>query len=206
MARPSMAVSALATFAVLLVGCATSGGAAGSPSSAAASSPSSTAVDGEVFDQLFIDMMVPHHESAVAMANVALERSERPEIRQLAEEIVSAQDAEIVQMREWRQAWFGSSETPSMDEMPMLPGMGMEGHDMGGSMDMSAEVDELRRAEPFDPAFLEAMIVHHKSAIQAAELARDQAERPEVRELAESIIAAQEREISQMQTWLDEMS
>ena len=155
------------------------------------------------FDQAFIDMMVPHHESAVAMAEIALERAEHPEIKQLAGEIVAAQESEIEQLRAWRADWFGSDQTPGMEAMPMLPGMEMEGHDMGGTMDMTADVEALREAEPFDKAFIEAMIPHHESAIAAAKLAQAQAEQPEVIELAAEIIAAQEREIAQMQEWLE---
>ncbi len=78
-------------------------------------------------DRAFIDMMVPHHESAMAMAEIAQERAEHPELRQLADDIIAAQSSEITRMRDWREQWFGSSDTPSMEEMPMLPGMSMAG-------------------------------------------------------------------------------
>ena len=58
------------------------------------------------FDKAFIDAMIPHHESAIAMAEVALQESENPEIRRIAEDIVSAQEREIEQMRQWRQEWY----------------------------------------------------------------------------------------------------
>jgi uncharacterized protein (DUF305 family) len=58
------------------------------------------------FDRAFIDAMTPHHESAIAMAEVALQESENPEIRRIAEDIVSAQEREIEQMRRWRQEWY----------------------------------------------------------------------------------------------------
>jgi uncharacterized protein (DUF305 family) len=156
------------------------------------------------FDRMFIDMMVPHHESAVEMARVVLERTERPEMRQLAEEIIEAQEGEIEQLRSWRQEWYGSSDTPSMAEMPMLHGM--PGMDHGTqSMDMAAEVELLRTApEPFDQAFIDAMILHHQSAIDAARLAEQQASRQEIRELAQTIIADQQREIDQMRSWREE--
>ena len=157
-------------------------------------------------DQQFIDMMVPHHESAIAMAELAQERAEHPELQQLADEIIAAQSAEIAQMKGWREEWFGSADTPSMDAMPMLPGMSMPaGHTMnGGTMDMTAEVDGLREAEPFDRSFIDAMIRHHEQAVEAAEIALDQSERDEIRGLAEEIIEAQTREIDQLQTWRDE--
>jgi uncharacterized protein (DUF305 family) len=152
-------------------------------------------------DELFIDMMVPHHEGAVEMARIALERSQRPEIRAMAEEIIAGQDDEIRQMREWRLAWFGSSDTPPMSEMPSMgamPGHGAAGH----AMDMQAEVDALRAAgEPFDLAFIDAMIPHHQSALEAAQLLLESTERQELRQLGEAIITAQQREIDQMLAW-----
>ncbi len=158
------------------------------------------------FDQQFIDMMVPHHQAAVEMAKVARERAERPELRQLADEIIEAQEGEIEQLRAWRKAWFGSDQTPGMDAMPMLPGMDdMGGHSMGEmTTDMTADVEALKTAQDFDRAFVEAMIPHHESAIEAAKLAEQQAEKPEIKELAGEIIAGQEREIAQMRGWLEE--
>ncbi|WP_322815573.1 DUF305 domain-containing protein [Chloroflexus sp.] len=59
------------------------------------------------FDQRFIEAMIPHHEGAIAMARDALEKAEHAEIKTLAEAIISAQEAEIAQMREWLRTWFG---------------------------------------------------------------------------------------------------
>jgi uncharacterized protein (DUF305 family) len=58
------------------------------------------------FDKAFIDAMIPHHQSAIEMAKVAFEQSENPRIKGLAEDIVSAQQAEIEQMERWRQQWY----------------------------------------------------------------------------------------------------
>jgi len=154
-------------------------------------------------DRAFIDMMVPHHESAIAMAEIAQERAEHSELRQLADDIVAAQSAEISQMTDWREEWFGSADTPSMEEMPVPPGMSVPaGHSMsGGTMDMMAEVDGLRDADPFDRAFIDAMIRHHEQAVEAAEIVAAQTERDEVRALAEGIVEAQTREIEQLRDW-----
>jgi uncharacterized protein (DUF305 family) len=62
--------------------------------------------NGKYSDRAFIDAMVPHHQGAVDMAQVALEQTENPEIKELAGNIVSAQQREIEQMRQWRQAWY----------------------------------------------------------------------------------------------------
>lgn len=57
------------------------------------------------FDLEFIKQMIPHHEGAISMANEALQKSENPEIRELAQSIVRSQDMEIKKMREWQLSW-----------------------------------------------------------------------------------------------------
>ncbi|WP_437316164.1 DUF305 domain-containing protein [Sorangium sp. So ce385] len=148
------------------------------------------------FDQQFIDMMAPHHEGAVMMAETAQERAEHPELKAMADEIISAQNQEISQLKSWREQWYGSAETPPVDEMPMLPGME---HD--GMMNMVEANEALKTAEPFDRAFIDAMIPHHEMAIDAAEIALKQSEHAEIETLATGIIEAQQREIEQMKSW-----
>jgi len=58
------------------------------------------------FDKAFIDNMIPHHRSAIEMAEVAYEESENGEIRALASDIVDAQRQEIQQMQDWREEWY----------------------------------------------------------------------------------------------------
>ena len=169
---------------------------------AACARPSSTGT--APFDQQFIDMMVPHHQGAVEMAKVAQQRAQRAEIKTMAEEVIRAQDAEIARMKQWRRAWFGSDQTPPMEKMPMVEGMPAHGggHAAGGTMDMAADVQKLRQApEPFDRAFIDAMIPHHESAIAAAKAAQSNAQRDEIKQLAGEIVTAQEREIAQMKEW-----
>ena len=169
-----------------------------SAKTAATAAPKS---ESSAFDQLFIDMMVPHHEGAVEMARIAQQRAEHPEIKQLAADILRSQDAEISRMRQWRQTWYGSSSTPPMSQMPMVSGMAGMSH-AGQTMDMAADVEHLRTApEPFDVAFIDAMVPHHQSAIEAARVALQQSARPEIQELASSILEAQQREIGQMRAW-----
>jgi uncharacterized protein (DUF305 family) len=60
----------------------------------------------ESFDKAFIDAMIPHHQSAIEMATVALEDSNNPEIREIARNIVGAQKREIAQMQAWREEWY----------------------------------------------------------------------------------------------------
>jgi uncharacterized protein (DUF305 family) len=57
------------------------------------------------FDKEFVRQMVPHHQMAVMMAQMAINRATRPEIRTLAQSIIKSQNAEIAQMQGWQQAW-----------------------------------------------------------------------------------------------------
>ena len=136
------------------------------------------------YDAQFIDSMIAHHEGAIAMANQALQEAERAELKTLAEGIITAQTAEIAQLRAWRNAWY-----PDLAE---TAGMSMAMGDMEISSDTS---------RPFDQRFIEAMIAHHEGAIAMAKDAQQKAEHQEIRELSQAIITAQESEIEQMKQW-----
>jgi uncharacterized protein (DUF305 family) len=145
--------------------------------------------NGKYSDRAFIDAMVPHHQGAVEMAEVALENAEHEEIKQLSRNIISSQQAEIEELKAIKQEEFGTSEVPmemSEGEMRM---MGM------------TDPAELANKDPFDKAFIDAMIPHHQSAIEMAQVAIRESDNPEIRTLAEDIVEAQTREIAQMQGW-----
>lgn len=61
---------------------------------------------GADFDKAFITEMIVHHEGAVKMAEMALEKGQHAEIKTMANAIISAQTAEITQMRGWLNSWF----------------------------------------------------------------------------------------------------
>ena len=149
--------------------------------------------NGEYSDERFIDAMAPHHQGAVEMAEVALENAEHQELRQLARDIVTGQQAEIEQMSAIKERLFGSSEVPmemSPEEMKM--------------MGMMEDPGQLADEDPFDRAFIDEMTPHHESAIQMARTAQESTEDPEVRDLAGGIVEAQEAEIEQMTDWREE--
>jgi len=146
-------------------------------------------------DAMFIQQMIPHHDDAIAMADLALTSAEHPELRQLAESIKRTQTAENAQMREWYREWFGADVPTGSESFGMMGGM------MGGGM---TDLEALSKADSFDKAFLEQMIPHHQMAIMMSRMAGGATGRPEMRDFTQSIIDTQSREIEQMQEWYRE--
>jgi uncharacterized protein (DUF305 family) len=144
---------------------------------------------------MFIEQMIPHHDDAIAMAELASTSTEHPELRRLADDIVRTQTAENAQMRAWYRDWFGA-DVPA--------GSGAFGMMGGGMMGGDADLDALEQAADFDRAFIEQMIPHHQMGIMMARMAGDATSRPEIRELTDSIIRGQSEEIEQMRTWYRE--
>ncbi|MEH2175619.1 DUF305 domain-containing protein [Nostoc sp.] len=151
------------------------------------------------FDLRFIDAMTPHHQGAVEMANVAQQKSKRPEIKKLADNIIKSQNQEITQMKQWRQAWY-----PKAGEKPMAYNSQM-GHMMEMSSDQMKTMmmsQDLGVADAeFDLRFINAMIPHHEGAVTMAQDALSKSKRPEIKKLAQEIVKAQDIEIKQMQQW-----
>ena len=146
--------------------------------------------NGKYSDKAFIDAMVPHHQGAIEMARVALKNAEHAEIKELSRNITSSQQAEIEELKAIKKEEFGTSNVP----MEMNP-------EQMRSMGMMMDPQELANREPFDKAFIDAMIPHHQSAIEMAEVAYEKSKNPRIKELAENIMSAQKREIEQMKQW-----
>lgn len=149
-------------------------------------------------DVLFAQSMIPHHEQAVEMAEIALDPTvgASPEIVDLATRIQAAQDPEIETMTAWLEEW---GEPTQMDTS--------DGHDMSGMEGMmSAEqMDALAAATSteFDQLWAEMMIAHHEGAITMAEDVQEDGLNPEVIALAGQIIEAQRGEIEELTLLVD---
>ena len=135
----------------------------------------------------FAEMMIPHHEQAIEMSEIASLNTTNPEILKLADEIKGAQAPEIELMKSWSGV---KSSTHA-------------GHMMDGMLSED-ELNELREAkgEDFDSLFLKGMIKHHEGAIKMAEDVVA-SENKVVADLAASIIKAQKLEISMMSGMLN---
>lgn len=158
-------------------------------------------------DVAFAQQMVPHHEQAVTMSDLALEpdRGASAEVRALAEQIGSAQDSEIEQMNGWLEEW---GEDGAGSEHGGHGAEHGDGHDGGGHDDGAGhegmlteeQLDELASATgaEFDALWLTSMIEHHEGAITMAQRVVDDGQDPDVRDLAEQIVQVQQDEIEDM--------
>jgi uncharacterized protein (DUF305 family) len=146
-------------------------------------------------DGAFITEMVPHHEAAIEMADVALNEGEHPETRQLAQSIIDSQSDEISRLEAAHERLFdapaGGADHGSL---------GLSEADSGMSHDASG----LQGAKPFDREFIDMMIPHHQGAILMARIQLERGEDPELKELAQEIIDAQSEEIEEMNAWREE--
>lgn len=161
-----------------------------------ATSSSSAELDHNDADVTFAQGMIPHHEQAVEMAEMAIEQASTPEVRDLAERIKAAQGPEIQTMRRWLEEW-GEDEASDdgMGGMEMGEDDGMGGMEM--SEDDMASLGELEGAE-FEREFLTLMKEHHEGAIAMAETELDEGKFEAALELAQEIVDTQSAEIEEI--------
>ncbi|PSB55956.1 DUF305 domain-containing protein [Chamaesiphon polymorphus CCALA 037] len=146
-------------------------------------------------------MMTAHHQQAMEMANLALTRAKRPEVKQLAQKIIKDQKSEIQTMATLYKTAYGTA-IPSM-----TMGGGMMGKDgnsmngMNGMNGMKMDMNALTNAADFDKEFLQQMSVHHRTAAQMSQMVLKTTKSPQIQTLARSIVKTQTAEIGQMQKW-----
>jgi uncharacterized protein (DUF305 family) len=142
-------------------------------------------------ETMFATMMIPHHQQAIEMSELALANSRNDDVRKLAQQIIDAQAAEIEQMQAW------------------IDGHGHEvhgDHDMAG---MASEEDlatlKTLQSPEFDELFLNLMIVHHEGALDMVSML-DGTDKAEAKELAQHIEEVQKAEIALMKQLLEELA
>ena len=202
MRKKSITLAALAVAGSLtLAACGSSnsmGNMPGMGSSSTSSSPtpnSSSMADFNDADVTFATDMIPHHRQAVEMAKLAETRAASQKVKDLAMQIMNAQDPEIQTMSSWLTAWG----------KPVPADMG--GMDMSGSMPgmmSSSDMADLKKASgaDFDQMFLTMMIAHHQGAIEMAKTEETGGMNTDAIALAQQIEAAQTTEITTMKGML----
>ena len=153
-------------------------------------SGSSSSAKGNGTDRAFVAAMIPHHESAVQMAEIAKQRGETEFVKNLADDIIRTQNEEIATLRREDEALETAGVKAGKLDMP--------DHMMG----MDGDMKELQTADPFDKAFIDMMIPHHEGAVTMAKEEIAKGGDPELKALAQEIVSAQEREIKEMKAHL----
>lgn len=143
-------------------------------------------------DVQFIDFFVPHHQAAIDMATMEIDRGGDAAVKALAQQMKTSQTDEIATMRQARQALTGAADSPAPPadahmQADMQVMMGLSGADL-------------------DKVFLEEMIQHHASALPTAHRAPPNLSRDDMKALAAAIYDAQAREIGDMKTMLGDPS
>ena len=143
-------------------------------------------------DAMFLQMMIPHHEQAVDMSDLALSTSKDADILKLAKQIKEAQAPEIIKMQGWLTD-AGLSEDP--------------GHSMGdgmGGMLSDSELSALKGStgKAFDRLFLTGMIAHHEGAIHMVMMIEN-SPNSEIKNLGQAIVKSQSAEINLMKELLN---
>lgn len=156
------------------------------------------------FDQLYIDMMILHHQGIIALAQASQPRLTDARLQAMAQNIIDVQSAENEELRGYRVQWYGSSESMSMDEAMMrtmmqeMPGLTGTMDEMAMQMDPQAEVAAFCAEANPDLAFIDLAIPHHEMAIEASQAAVTRAKHPEIQALAQRVIDDQQREIEEL--------
>lgn len=145
-------------------------------------------------DVTFAQGMIPHHQQALEMAELAATRAADPEVSALAQQIRRGQSPEIATMRSWLAAWGQPTAAPDHDgEHARMAGMLTD-----------AQLTGLRGAsgKQFDRMFCELMIVHHEGALAMARDLIVEGASPRAKQLAHQIADAQQAEIAKMKALL----
>lgn len=188
------------SLALVLTGCSDASAPTGENTAPSDTSSTVTANDA---DEMFVTMMIPHHQQAIEMADIVLAKDGLdPAVAELAQQIKDAQGPEMERMLGWLDDWGVEYEPDDMG--------GMDHGSMDDSGDGMMSEEDMATLEEADATqasriFLEQMIVHHDGAIEMSEDLLEDGEDAEMRALAESIVESQTAEIAEMQALLQEI-
>ena len=187
--------------ALVLTSCGSSDSNAAAPTTTtAARAATSTEQSADTFndaDVAFLQGMYPHHAQAVEMTDMVPGRTTNPDVLALAVQIEAAQQPEMDQMAALLKTWGQSAPSARMAEMGH-GGMDHSGMDGMMTADQMAELGGLSGPD-FDRMWMTMMIEHHEGAVTMSQAVIADGISPEVRTMADAIIAAQQAEIATMQ-------
>lgn len=149
-------------------------------------------------DVAFAAGMVPHHQQAVTMSQMAQKQGANPKVKALAAEIQAAQGPEIRTLTGWLNAWGQPAPTSGGHDMSQMGGTGM------GGMMTDEQMQHLSAASGagFDRMWLQMMVAHHEGAVEMSEVELSDGKNADAKKLAQQIIDAQKQEITVMKQLL----
>ncbi|WP_406408399.1 DUF305 domain-containing protein [Streptomyces sp. NBC_01643] len=199
--RRAAAVGVVAAGALFLSACSDNGDDMsgmdhGSGNSSATAEAEST--DFNDADVTFAQTMIPHHEQALEMAELADGRASDAEVKDIAAKIEKAQDPEIKTMKGWLKSW---NKPTAIESMP-----GMD-HGSGDGMMSDADMEHLKgmKGAEFDKMFAEMMIEHHNGAISMAQDEQKSGKHADAVKMAGDIVEGQSAEVEQLQSLVDRL-
>jgi uncharacterized protein (DUF305 family) len=141
-------------------------------------------------DVMFLQMMIPHHQQAIDISNLAMKNSQDPELLALAKIIARDQAAEIKQMKVWLK------DSGASEDM----GHSMDG--MGGMLnDDDLAALSAATGKEFDTLWLKGMTEHHDGAIHMTQMIED-AQNADIKAFGTKVIKDQSEQIAQMKKML----
>ena len=136
-------------------------------------------------NQSFLQNMIPHHQEAINTSYIIQATTQDPELKQFAGNVITNQNKEVKEMKEWYKKWFNKEYTNNDSYIPMMTKMnGLSGTQL-------------------DKAYIQGMTLHHTGAIQMAKKMQTIKDpKPELLTLASNIIKDQNSEIQMLNNWL----
>ena len=163
------------------------------------------------FDLIFLDAMIPHVHSAISMAVVVGNNSDRAEILQFSQETAEVQRLQVETMRTWRADWY--PDVPALSQQQLIEAMIVKLSDspgVGGVAGLEEMNESHRQADlaalcasgdQIDITYIDNVIAHSSSAIVLAKEALNRSTHREIKEMAASIVTAQQYRIDQLLAW-----
>ena len=143
--------------------------------------------NGTISERQFIEMMIPHHEEAIATAKLEVAKGDNADAKKLAGNIITAQEKEVSDMKTWYKNWYGVDYKNDGTYKNMMPDLAQ----LSGNK--------------LDRAFLEGLIEHHTGALEENQLVVPNISHAEMQTLAQNIAQTQSSEIITMRILLKQI-
>jgi uncharacterized protein (DUF305 family) len=151
------------------------------------------------YDLRYLDSMIEHHQGAIDMAQMAQSKAQHSELKVLAASMITTQQRELAQMKQWRGEWYAGKPQAASQRMSSVT------KSVSGTVTSmpSTNMDHMQSASgnAFDLMFINMMIPHHQEAVTMANEASQRAEHKDLKSLSKNISSAQSAEIKTMRSW-----